>query len=63
MFGRSGGWAWLVRTLRSELPDIPFIAASGMAGIGSANQIHSRKVSDNFIYVAMKLVMWQKWVR
>lgn len=40
--------AWLVRTLRSELPDIPFIAASGMAGIGSANQIHSRKVSDNF---------------
>ncbi|HHX38147.1 MAG TPA: sulfur carrier protein ThiS adenylyltransferase ThiF [Clostridiaceae bacterium] len=40
--------AWLVRTVRRHFPKKPLITASGMAGLNSANLIHTRQVSHNF---------------
>ena len=40
--------AMLVNTVLERLPEKPLIAASGMAGIGSANEIRTRKISKSF---------------
>lgn len=40
--------AMLVNTLLSRYPDKIIVAASGMAGYGSNNAIHTRKVTQNF---------------
>lgn len=40
----------LVRTVLSEMPDIPLIIGSGLAGYGNNDTIRSRKI-DNTLYV------------
>ncbi len=40
--------AMLVNGVLEELPDAYLIAASGMAGFGSANEIKTRKISNHF---------------
>ena len=40
--------AMLTNLVLEEMPDKYIVAASGMAGIGSANAIHTRKVSKGF---------------
>lgn len=40
--------ALLVNTVLEKLPNKYLVAASGMAGFGSANEIQTRKVSDRF---------------
>lgn len=38
----------LVNFVLASMPDKYVIASSGMAGLGSANEIHTRKISDRF---------------
>lgn len=40
--------AMLVNGVREKLPQVPLVAASGMAGFGSANMMKVRRVSNNF---------------
>ena len=40
--------ALLVQGVRESYPETPLVAASGMAGMGSANQVVTRKVGRNF---------------
>lgn len=40
--------AMLTETFRSRCPQIPLVAASGMAGFGSSNTIVTRRVGSNF---------------
>ena len=47
-FDRAEIKAMLVNGVLEELPDAYLIAASGMAGLGSANEIKTRKISDRF---------------
>lgn len=47
-FDRAEMKAMLVNGVLEELPDAYLIAASGMAGLGSANKIKTRKISDHF---------------
>ncbi len=47
-FDRAEMKAMLVNGVPEKLPDAYLIAASGMAGLGSANEIKTRKISDHF---------------
>lgn len=47
-FDRAEMKAMLVNGVLEELPNAYLIAASGMAGLGSANEIKTRKISDHF---------------
>lgn len=47
-FDRAEMKAMLVNGVLEELPDTYLIAASGMAGLGSANEIKTRKISNHF---------------
>ena len=38
----------LTNTVLESMPDKYLVAASGMAGLGSANSIRTRKVADHF---------------
>ena len=40
--------AMLVNGVREKLPQCPLVAASGMAGFASANEMRVRRLSDNF---------------
>ena len=40
--------AMLANTVLEKLPGAYFVAASGMAGLGSANHIRTRRISDHF---------------
>ena len=40
--------AMLVNGVLEDLPDAYLIAASGMAGLGSGNEIKTKKISDHF---------------
>ena len=40
--------AMLTNTVLSEMPDIYLVAASGMAGLGSANSIKTRRITSRF---------------
>lgn len=40
--------AMLVNGVREKLPHCPLVAASGMAGFASANEMRVRRLSDNF---------------
>ena len=40
--------AMLVRTVLEQLPEKYLVAASGMAGLGSANAIHTRRLTGRF---------------
>ena len=40
--------AMLTNIVLSEMPDKYFVAASGMAGMGSVNSIRTRKITDRF---------------
>ena len=40
--------AMLVNLVSEEMPDKYIVASSGMAGIGNANSIHTRRISRNF---------------
>lgn len=50
-FDAAGQKAMLAETFRARCPDIPLVAASGMAGFGSANTIVTRRVGHNFYLV------------
>jgi sulfur carrier protein ThiS adenylyltransferase len=43
--------AMLVATLLDALPGVPLVAASGLAGFGSANEIATERVGDDFYLV------------
>ena len=47
-FDRAEMKAMLVNGILEELPNAYLIAASGMAGLGSANEIKTRKITDHF---------------
>ena len=40
--------AMLVNLVLEEMPDKYIVAASGMAGMGKSNSIHTRRISRNF---------------
>lgn len=40
--------AMLTNTVLTELPETYFVAASGMAGLGSANRIRTRRIAERF---------------
>ncbi|PLX73428.1 MAG: thiamine biosynthesis protein ThiF [Desulfuromonas sp.] len=43
--------AMLVETFRKTFPDVPLVAASGMAGHETANSVQTRRVGSNFYLV------------
>lgn len=47
-FDRAEIKAMLVNGVLEDLPDAYLIAASGMAGLGSGNEIKTKKISDHF---------------
>ena len=47
-FDNAEAKADLVNFVLTSMPDKYVIASSGMAGLGSANDIHTRKISDRF---------------
>ena len=47
-FDNAEAKADLVNFVLTSMPDKYIIASSGMAGLGSANDIHTRKISDRF---------------
>ncbi len=47
-FDNAEAKANLVNFVLASMPDKYVIASSGMAGLGSANEIHTRKISDRF---------------
>ena len=47
-FDNAEAKADLVNFVLTSMPDKYVIASSGMAGLGSANEIHTRKISDRF---------------
>ena len=47
-FDKAENKAVLVNCVLENMPEKPLVAASGMAGIGSANTIRTRKVMKNF---------------
>jgi len=47
-FDDAGQKAMLVETIRQHFPQRPLVAASGMAGYGTANSVVTRRVGNNF---------------
>jgi len=47
-FDKPEAKAMLVQGVREHYPQTPIVSGSGMAGIGSANSIRTRRVSKNF---------------
>ncbi len=47
-FDNAEAKADLVNFVLASMPDKYIIASSGMAGLGSANEIHTRKITDRF---------------
>ena len=47
-FDNAESKAMLANLVLEHLPDKYLVAASGMAGMGSVNSIHTRKVSEKF---------------
>lgn len=47
-FDNAEAKADLVNFVLTSMPDKYIIASSGMAGLGSANEIHTRKITDRF---------------
>ena len=47
-FDKAENKAMLVNTVLEELPDKYLVAASGMAGLGSANAVKTRRVAERF---------------
>lgn len=45
-FDRDDQKEMLIETVQSELPGIPLVIGSGLAGYGSNDTIHSRKIDD-----------------
>lgn len=48
---RAEAKAMLVGTLLDALPDVPLVAASGLAGFGSANEVTTERVAESFYLV------------
>lgn len=47
-FDRAEAKAMLANTVLESMPEKYLVAASGMAGLGSANQIRTRKITEHF---------------